>query len=293
MDITRKVDITNEELIKFLEQSEIITKSFVDDSQYGFDLDLDSFMLRVYNLNPQRYGFRLQAYFTLMMGYEVIPSTQDLGDFRTIEGEPAELKCSFITQTNNIINVKQIRIWQKTKYYYILAVDFNDFRNITYECFKLSKREMQEEMIFCNATPSHSTKRRNEDNVNIEQSLVVKKGSETHKRWIENYKLENFDFRKICENKVKEKSYKEQLKNTIEELEIQLIIQFEKERQIQEEEEKQLDLFNIVREEKIETQEIPKQSFFREIPVINDIDFDIPSTKFLFPKFPKKENNVI
>lgn len=286
------MDITNDKLIEFLELSETITKSFVDNSQYGFNLDLDSFMLRVYNLNPQRYGFRLQSYFTLMMGYETIPSTADLGDFRNLEGEAAELKCSFITQTNNVINVKQIRIWQQTKYYYVLACNFNDFRNLSYECFKLSKREMQEEMILCNAGASHSTKKRNEENINVEMSLTVKLGTDTYKRWVDNYKLNNFDFRAICSNRVKEKNYKEQLEKTIQELETRLAIASQQEEEELNKQVTQLELFAC--EAAVEERQAPrKEEKIEWINPLKEFDEKLKEQAKKAPSFKKLSDSLL
>lgn len=226
------MEITNLDLIKFLKLSESINSAFSDNPKYGFDLDIDSFMLRAYNLNPQKYGLRVQAYFSLMMGYESIPSSHDLGDFRNKEGEEVELKCSFLTMNNEYINIKQIRTWQDLKYYYVFAIDFNDFEMLKYECFKLSKEQMLEEMKHCNAKPVHSTKEKNEGNTNIEYGFSIKVGSKNYDRWCELYKLKNFNIRKICQDKLKEESFKSELQNTIMTLEARLAIQSEEENEL-------------------------------------------------------------
>lgn len=258
------MDITNKELITFLKTSEVLNTKFAKDLKYGFDLDLDSFMLRIYNLNPSMYGYRFQAYLSLKMEYTAVPSTDDQGDFLNREGESVELKCSFQTCTNKIINVKNIRIWQPTKYYYIFAVDYADFENLKYDCFKLNKQEMIEEMLLCGARPQSNTKAINSEHENRNESFSIKIGSNTHTRWLEKYKLNNFDLRKICDEKVKEANYKENLLNTIKELETRLILISEEESTELNNEILQLDLFS-------EDKFVEKIEIIKEVPKVTEI----------------------
>lgn len=206
-------------IIESLETQNEITKQFINDSKFGFDLPLKEFLLMTLFLNPQRYGLRVQYRIAHTMKYTSLSSSLDCGDFLNREGEEVEIKCSFLSETNNTIAVKQIRPWQKLKYYYVFVVFFHDLRNLQYKCFKLSKKEMEEEMILCNAKPVHSTKERNEGNLNVEYGLSVKTNSDTYTRWLEQYELKKFNLEQICEERIKEESYKKDLEDTIKALE--------------------------------------------------------------------------
>lgn len=222
---------SKEELIKSLTVQNQITKAFADNNKFGFDLSLDEFMLHSFFLNPQRYGLRVQFYISHMMKYTPLSSSLDSGDFLNREGEEVEIKCSFLSETNQFINVKQIRQWQPIKYYYVFSVDFNDLNNLQYKCFKLSKDEMTVEMDLCNAKPVHSTKERNEENKHVEYGFSLKVGSENYIRWCNKYELKKFDLKQICEDRLKEENHKQELENTIKSLEMQLILNSEEQQE--------------------------------------------------------------
>ena len=261
-------------IIESLETQNEITKQFINDSKFGFDLPLKEFLLMTLFLNPQRYGLRVQYRIAHTMKYTSLSSSLDCGDFLNREGEEVEIKCSFLSETNNTIAVKQIRPWQKLKYYYVFVVFFHDLRNLQYKCFKLSKKEMEEEMVLCNAKPVHSTKERNEGNLNVEYGLSVKTNSDTYTRWLEQYELKKFNLEQICEERIKEESYKKDLEDTIKALEEKTRYSFstnieepifDEEREIPVLTKDEIDLFTSI-EKRFEM--IPAEDFDPENPYI-------------------------
>lgn len=203
-------NIEDLELIKMHEAQEMITARFKEDKNYAFDLAVDSFFLRVKGLNPQRYGLRAQAYFSLLLDYQTIPSSEDCGDFMNKEGEQVEFKCSFISKINKDINVRQIRPWQALKYYYIFTVNYSNYHKLEYKLYKLSKQEMAQECELLNAGSCHGTKEISESNPHKELGFSIKLGSEHFLRWEEKYLRINFNPVQLSEQRLikveKEKS---------------------------------------------------------------------------------------
>lgn len=197
-------ELTNEEIIQIYELQDIINSNFSEDKYYGFDLDLDSFFLRCRNLKPQVYGLRVQAYLSLLFKYKTTPSSLDCGDFKTRENEDVEFKCSFIDKISKKINVRQIRKWQDIDYYYIFTVDYTDYKNIIYKCYKLNKKEFKEECLLLNAQPIHSTKKSNENNDKVEYGFSINLDSEHFRRWEENYLNKKLDLKLLSEERLKE-----------------------------------------------------------------------------------------
>jgi len=209
-------ELSNEEIIAMYELQDTINKKFYEDKYYGFDLDLDSFFLRCRPLKTQIYGLRVQAFLSTRLKYKTTPSSEDCGDFKTRENEDVEFKCSFIDNFAKQINVKQIRQFQDIDWYYIFTVNYNDYRNIIYKLYKLSKKQMTEEMIIMNAQPIHSTKKQNEANEKVEYGFSIKLNSEHFKRWEDNYLNKKFDLRKLNEEALEELKNVSQIKKEIE-----------------------------------------------------------------------------
>lgn len=199
-----KVELSNEEIIAMYELQDVINNNFNQDKQYGFDLDLDSFFLRCRNLKTQIYGLRVQAYLSTLLKYKPTPSSEDCGDFKTRENEDVEFKCSFLDNYSKNINIKNIRRWQDIDYYYVFTVDYSDYRNLIYKCYKLNRKQMDDECKVMNAQPVHSTKKANEHNEKIELGFSVKVGSDHFLRWEDNYLNKKFDLRKLSEERLLE-----------------------------------------------------------------------------------------
>ncbi len=188
------------EAIKFRKE---LSKTFKQNSKYGFDMTIDDFIYRVCHLNPQKYGLRIQAYFANVMGYKFLDKSLDNGDFENLEGETVEFKCSFLNldHETNKINIKQIRLYQEIKYYYIFTINFNDEHNLTYKTYKLNKNDMLSECKLM-ASNCHMTKLRNEENKNVELGITItaKEENEHFKRWEDKYLLTNFNIKTVCDN---------------------------------------------------------------------------------------------
>lgn len=210
------VELSNEELIEIYKKQDIINQNFNEDKFYGFDLDLYSFLLRCRYLKPQSYGLRLQAYLSTLLKYKATASSEDCGDFRTRENEDVELKCSFIDKTIRQFNVKQVRNWQDIDWYYVFTVDFKDYENLIYKCYKLTKRQMLNECDLINASASHSTKMNNLQNKKIEVGFSIKLNSDHYKRWEENYLNKKLDLEFLSEERLKEVQSEKDFKETIE-----------------------------------------------------------------------------
>ncbi len=188
------------EIIKMkIRINDYLTYKYASNKYYSFDMYIYDFMIRVYNLKPQRYGFRVQAYFSLLMGYKLIPSSLDSGDFENKYGELVEFKCSFLGLNSNVINVRQVRLWQDIHYYYIFEVDFTDLDKIKYKTFKLTKQEMIEECEIL-GNPCHMTALKNGENKNVELGFEINRNSKHYTRWLEKYYLKNYDIEKLSHN---------------------------------------------------------------------------------------------
>lgn len=198
-----------QELKEYNRVADEITSKFKADVDYGEEFNIDYFFLLIKNLSPQRYGLRAQDYIAKIMDYKKISSKEDMGDFLTKEGEAVEFKCSFLTSNSNNINIRQIRLWQKLKYYYIFTVNFNNYNDIEYKCYKLTKEEMIKECEILKAGSCHMTKENHEQNEKIELGMQIKIGDEAYKRFEDKYLLKDFDIRKVA------KMYQERKQNKI------------------------------------------------------------------------------
>lgn len=215
--------LTKKELIEFNKQKEQIASFFKNDSSYGFDKPIDEFFLLCKTGNPQSYGLRAEKYFALTMGYEVIPSSLDLGDFYNLEGEAVEFKCSFLSETQKKINIKQVRIWQDLQYYYIFSVDFTDYENIIYKCYKLSA-EVMNGYIEKYGRPCHSTKSNNDENEKVEMGFSFHIGSKLYHEFEEKYLLKRFDIKKLADKRLLALSKTTALETEIATLETEIVI---------------------------------------------------------------------
>lgn len=209
-------ELTNDEIIAMYELQDVINQNFKKNKEYGFDLDVDSFFLRCRNLKTQIYGLRVQAYLCTLLKYKTTPSSDDCGDFKTRENQDVEFKCSFLDNFAKSINVKQIRNWQDLDFYYVFTVDYTDYRNISYKCYKLTKQQMEEECSLMNAKPVHSTKKNNENNEKVELGFSIKVGSEHYDRWEVRYLNRKLDLKALSNERIADVAEKNNYQSEIE-----------------------------------------------------------------------------
>jgi hypothetical protein len=137
-------------------------------------------------LYPQSYGFLIERRIREDMKFNK-PKDDDSGDCSE-NNDKIEIKFSAITPNNDTINIRQIRMWQKCNYI-ILVVDLPQINDIY--LFRLSHDEMADEIINCKATNSHGTKKSNQNNKNIENSISIKfdKCNGNFIRWCKKYRI--------------------------------------------------------------------------------------------------------
>lgn len=217
-----KKDLTNEEIILMYERLDVLYSNIKENKTYGFDLDVYSFFLRHRYAKTQIYGLRVQAYLCTLLKYKTTPSSEDCGDFKTRESEDVEFKCSFLDKYSRQINVKQIRPWQDLDYYYIFTVDYSNYQDLIYKCYKLTKKQMTDECVLMNAKPTHSTKKNNENNDKIELGFFVNLNSEHFIRWENNYLNKKLDLQLLSDERLAEISTTTQYIDEIEKYKAEL-----------------------------------------------------------------------
>ncbi len=159
-----------------------------DDEEYGFNNSWKTFMKKMMFLTPQSASIRIQNYIIKKSLFRKLPPSLDRGD-ATDGRRFYEIKVSVLTNTNDIMNVVQIRMWQKIDGYQIFAIDSLD--NFTIYHFFLTKNEMKKEVERI-GNNSHITKKSLMKNENIEMSIRIKPNSEHFNRWMDLYYVDSF-----------------------------------------------------------------------------------------------------
>lgn len=188
---------TDDELIDIYKRLDLLKKQFKNNKQFGFNLAPQQFFLRIRQLKTQIYGLRVQGYFAYHLDFDITPSSWDCGDFKNHLGHDIEFKCSFLDSESQSINVKQIRLWQDLDYYYIMSIDYRDYKNIKYQLFELTKEEMIRECQLMNALPVANTKENHTEKSSL--GFTIKEDTDNYKRWQDNYLNKKFDINKIVE----------------------------------------------------------------------------------------------
>lgn len=142
---------------------------------------------------PQSYGIYFQKRLIRELNLKETHSNKDKGDFVDHFGDHYELKVSFSTDLIPKMNLVQIRPWQNTNYYFITFV-LKDDKVYAY-CFKLSHKQMLEEIILCKMSSAHGTKKAlvNNEKKELRKTINIDSNDDTFKRWFLNYRSGFFD----------------------------------------------------------------------------------------------------
>lgn len=161
------------------------------------------FFLGCSSLTPQSYGSLIQNYLIdKLYGWDNVKSKDNQGDAVCPLNNYYEIKSSLITESNNSLNLVQIRPWQNIYGYLIAAIDlrqindndqyWENFKNRVH-VFILNKEQMTQECQSLGATRAHGTidAVQNNQNIELRAELKINKDDEHFKRWIKNYKSDN------------------------------------------------------------------------------------------------------
>jgi len=187
MGEVKKSAVSDYELDKAIKVLDIVREEAVNDYNYGFDDDWDTFMKKMRILTSQSSGARIQNYIFKAFGWEKIPANLNKGDVKNSIGQYYEVKATMITTSNTSANVVQIRLWQDVSGYHVFVIDSTNNYKLTH--FQLSKNEMKQEVEMC-ASQAHGTKEINKANHHIEYAIRIpwKKGDKVYDRWMDRYK---------------------------------------------------------------------------------------------------------
>ena len=189
------------------------TKSdIMNDNDWGINDDITEkeFMKGMWFLNPQSYGARIEKWQLFKLGekFSKVKSSEGRGDTLYRKGNTRsyiEKKNSLLDNTNSILNMIQIRLFQPVDYYLVAAYDLRDLNNYTSYIFWLTHDEMLDEVHNkMSATAAHGTKQLNKVNENIEYrlSLSFEKENEHLTRWKEKYLVKDLnEIVKFCDER--------------------------------------------------------------------------------------------
>jgi len=161
------------------EQKKIITNK-KNILKYSWDLFIEEILF----CSSQMYGPLIQDKINYELRFSR-PNDKDSGDSKTKKNQHIEIKSSILTNTNENINIRQIRPWQDVDYI-ICCIDNRNSNAIT-NFWYLTKENMQYEIEKCKAVASHGTEKSLENNKTIEKSITLKKGDKNYNRWLTKY----------------------------------------------------------------------------------------------------------
>lgn len=121
-----------------------------------------------------------------------VQPSENRGDAYDSNNKYYEFKNSF-TNKGNTLNLRQIRLWQDIDYYYCVFINEDNLDDSLF--FVLTKEQMMEEIILCNAGYTHGTIEANLNNVNKEYSItlpIYNDNNANTKRWKEKYLSQEF-----------------------------------------------------------------------------------------------------
>lgn len=184
---------TEEQVDSALEIMRYFKESSDGKPEFGYDLSLNFFLKIMKFLTPQSYGSRIQNKLIKSLGFSKVDQRLDKGDYKDQFGHHYEVKISLITETNNSLNMVQIRPWQEIKGYICIAIDLREDPKIY--TFKLNKEEMKAECELMKASSAHGTKNavKNNENIELRMGLKIDLKNKDFLRWKEKY-LTDYEF---------------------------------------------------------------------------------------------------
>lgn len=142
------------------------------------------------DVSAQQKAPRIERFIANKMGWAIVPSSEDRGDFLTPDGKYVESKISTNNQAEQA-NLKQLRMWQKVDYYLCGYIDQYNLENSI--IYYLTKEQMQEQVDKYGSV-MHGTGKAVENNKNIEMAITIKVYSERSEKTSEwNQKFKNDD----------------------------------------------------------------------------------------------------
>ena len=153
------------------------------------NLPIKIFLKACFYLYPQSYGTKIEKRIKTDMGYG--PRKKKVGD-ATKDGKNKEIKVSIIGETNQCINIRQIRMWEECDYI-LCGVDLRDVDKPAIYLFEVLHSDMKEELLLIGVSNSHGTEESNKNNINIEGSSSIKVDtSDKHFcRWLQKYRIQS------------------------------------------------------------------------------------------------------
>ncbi len=170
-----------------INQQKIAAEKLTNNPDWINKSSWEEFILAMNLKNPQSYGAIIQNRIIKELNGTKIPASLEKGDC-IIDSYYHEIKLSILTHTNDIMNLVQIRPWQKIKGYYCFAFDIRTFKQFNIFQYYLSHEQMIEELEI-KSELSHGTKRTAHLNTHNEKSIRIKIQPEDdhYKRWQKKY----------------------------------------------------------------------------------------------------------
>jgi hypothetical protein len=184
-------------LIKMKEKEILIRAALKRDAQrsakvrdYGFNYKPEIFYAVMFlDVPSQSYGSRIENYLCSKINVEKVTGRCDRGDCVNIYGLYHEIKISYKSINDGSYNFLQIRPWQRTNYL-MLGIDPDNNFEAAYYYLTHTQLLYENELIGNNC---HGTKESNEYNKNISRKFSFRENSDTHRRWISTYALNDID----------------------------------------------------------------------------------------------------
>lgn len=138
------------------------------------------------DVSAQQKAPKIEKFIARKMGWEIVPSSEDRGDFVTPEGKYIESKISTNNQAQQA-NMKQLRMWQNVDYYLCGYIDQSDLSKSV--IYFLTKEQMLEQVERYGSV-MHGTSSAVKENKNVEMAIAIKvysTRSERSKLWNSNF----------------------------------------------------------------------------------------------------------
>ena len=147
------------------------------------------FMTLAYTyLSPQQWGPLWEKKLIKDMGFSR-KDKKKRGDCLDHNGNIIEIKASVISYSNPLLNVVQIRPYQKANFY-ITMFDLRNIRSPKAYLFNLTHQQMIKEIERLNGNMAHGTEDQKDKFSEIRFSLDL--NSEDFARWIKEYLVQNY-----------------------------------------------------------------------------------------------------